>query len=126
MKESTAADLLSRGIDQLIATRREAGACLTIFTGYQKPVESLLLLAKKLAALLVPVEPLPSFREGLGQELLAVAQEKMASPRLTAQAHGRRWEILVGAAVGSLVSVAAVVALVARARGWNPRHIRAA
>ncbi len=68
-------------------------------------------LVKKLEEVLVPVEPSPAFVEDLGRRLLAMARQR--SIRL---ARRHRRELLIGAALGSLISLAGLYFLHSRAK----------
>lgn len=88
-----------------------------------------LALARELAALLTPVRPDPQFRDILLDSLLAAARQRQAQERLLSPAvsltpafnlTARHWAI-GAAAVGSVVSVAGLMAYF-----WRQRERRAA
>lgn len=83
---------------------------------------ALLHLARKLKQYLTPVEPSPEFRQTLHTTLVNAASAR----ELHETEHGswssqHKREILIGAAVGSALSIAGVVAFVLRGRG-ETRH----
>ena len=107
----------------------------TPHTGHGVPAEPLTLvpflgLARELTALFVPPRMRPEFRTGLEQSLLIAGHQQRAQAAIQLPAYvslprsladrvndvqvDRRW--VVGAAVGSAVSIASIVALVWRYR----------
>jgi hypothetical protein len=69
-------------------------------------------LAGQLANVLVPVAPRPAFEARLRESLLAAASQRLAAERESrVSALRRRW-VLIGAAAGSVMSVAGIVAAV--------------
>jgi hypothetical protein len=77
-------------------------------------------LAKRLFQALRPVEPAPAFRSALHASLVAEARigPPAAAPSWAAL---HRRELLIGAAVGSTISLAGVVALVLHRRDTSRR-----
>lgn len=74
--------------------------------------EPLLVVAEKVRASLLPVEPSPTFVQGLHRNLLAMASDKRPWTSLSVR-HG----LLIGAAaVGSALSVIGIITYVARSR----------
>jgi len=80
----------------------------------------LLDLARQLKTLLLPVEPTSLFRASLHDQLVAAARASLITPRPSWPSQHRRG-LLIGATVGSLLSVAGAVALAVRLRG-TPRR----
>lgn len=69
-------------------------------------------LAGQLAGVLAPVSPRPAFEARLKESLLAAASQRLAAERESrVSALRRRW-VLIGAAAGSVMSVAGIVAAV--------------
>jgi len=69
-------------------------------------------LAGQLANVLSPVAPRPAFEARLRESLLAAASQRLAAERESrVSALRRRW-VLIGAAAGSVMSVAGIVAAV--------------
>ena len=122
-------EILATHADKLNAGTNEEAAYLATLPEHQDTLEPLLALARKVKDALAPVEPDSAFCENLCLGLLAAARQRLAS-RLSLQAEGstksqrpvhlfrrHRKEILIGAAaVGSVVSVAGIVAYWIHAR----------
>jgi hypothetical protein len=122
-------EILATHADKLNAGTNEEAAYLATLPEHQDTLEPLLALARKVKDALAPVEPDSAFCENLRLGLLAAARQRLAS-RLSLQAEGstksqrpvhlfrrHRKEILIGAAaVGSVVSVAGIVAYWIHAR----------
>jgi hypothetical protein len=116
-------EILATHADRLNAGTNEEAAYLATLPERQDTLQPLLALARKVKDALVPVQPDPAFHENLRLSLLAAAHQWSAS-RLSLRAEGstksqrpvhlfrrHRKEILIGAAaVGSVVSVAGIVA----------------
>jgi hypothetical protein len=83
-------------------------------------LEDLASLARWLRYLLVPVEPAPLFRQALHARLLTAAKVEFATPAPSWQDMHKR-ELLIGAAVGSALSLAGIAAVIARLR-WTTRN----
>jgi hypothetical protein len=126
-------EILATHADKLNAGTNEEAAYLATLPEHQDTLEPLLALARKVKDALAPVEPDSAFCENLRLGLLAAARQRLAS-RLSLQAEPQaesstksqrpvhlfrrhRKEILIGAAaVGSVVSVAGIVAYWIHAR----------
>jgi hypothetical protein len=120
-------EILATHADKLNAGVNEEAEYLATLLEHQDTLQPLLALARKVKDALAPVQPDPAFCENLRLSLLAAARQRLASrPSLRAgpQAEGstkpqrpihlftrHRKEILIGAAaLGSVVSVASIVA----------------
>jgi len=122
-------EILATHADKLNAGTNEEAAYLATLPEHQDTLEPLLALARKVKDALAPVEPDSAFCENLRLGLLAAARQRLAS-QLSLRAEGstksqrpvhlfrrHRKEILIGAAaVGSVVSVAGIVAYWIHAR----------
>ena len=122
-------EILATHADRLNAGTNEEAAYLATLREHQDTLQPLLALARKVKDALAPVEPDSAFCENLRLGLLAAARQRLAS-RLSLRAEGstkfqrpvhlfrrHRKEILIGAAaVGSVVSVAGIVAYWIHAR----------
>jgi hypothetical protein len=97
-------ELLVAYTDHLLGLGPAPGLALTRYDR----VQGLLTLADHLRAILVPVRPDPDFRRRLHGELILKAQDRAAEPQISRFQQHRRG-ILIGAALGSLASVAGVV-----------------
>jgi hypothetical protein len=112
-------EILATHADKLNAGVNEEAAYLATLPEHQEDtLQPLLALARKVKDALAPVEPAPAFCENLRLSLLAAARQRLVS-RLSSTKSQRpiylfrrhRKEILIGAAaVGSVVSVAGIVA----------------
>ena len=117
-------EILATHADKLnVGTNKEAEYLATL-PEHQDTLQPLLALAQKVKYALAPVEPGPAFCENLRLSLLAAAHQRAAS-RLSSTKSQRpvhlfrrhRKEILIGAAaLGSVVSVAGIVAYWIHAR----------
>jgi hypothetical protein len=111
-------EILATHADKLNAGVNEEAAYLATLPEHQDTLQPLLALARKVKDALAPVEPAPAFCENLRLSLLAAARQRLVSrlsstksQRPTYLFRRRRKEILIGAAaVGSVVSVAGIVA----------------
>jgi len=117
------AELVSQYIDQVLSGGQGAAAYAAVFAGYRSELEPLLHMVARIRSDLVRLEPRPVFREGLRCRLVVAAGSQPAP----SQAVGRRLpapsrEVIIGAAaVGSLVSAAAIF-MVARSRAQAARR----
>jgi len=111
-------EILASHADKLNAGTNEEAEYLATLPEHQDTLQPLLALARKVKDALAPVEPDPAFRENLRLSLLAAAHQRSAS-RLSSTKSKRpvrlfrrhRKEILIGAAaLGSVISVAGIVA----------------
>lgn len=113
MSERVLTEVLSKLIDA--GTGLEAEYLAVLDAHRQREIESLLAVIRLVRATLIPVQPRPRFVTALRASLLTIPLESLPAATSTPV---RR--IVIGAvAVGSLVSAAAVLVLVARAR--SPR-----
>ncbi len=115
MSDNVVVEVLAAHADHLIGDG-ESGAgskeYLDLLPAYQAELTPLLGIAERVKAALVPVEPSRAFEAGLKQDLLAAAikraEEKEDKKRVSFL---RRRGVLIGAAaVGSVLSVAGIVA----------------
>ena len=112
-------EILATHADKLNAGTNEEAEYLATLSEHQDTLQPLLTTARKVKDALAPVEPDSAFCENLRLSLLAAAHQRSAS-RLTSSTKSRRpvhlfrrrkKEILIGAAaLGSVVSVAGIVA----------------
>ena len=125
-------DLLSRYLDQ-IGYSGGNGRHAVAIPADNEQLESLLRLATQLNRAMGPVQPSPAFASRLRRELFAAARQQAnkATPRAGDQPPTKldiakkQWEthnreILLGAAMGSLLSVAAAIALTKSRKGVKP------
>jgi len=116
-------EILATHADKLNAGGNEEAEYLATLLEHQDALQPLLALARRVKEALTPVEPAPAFCKNLRRSLLAAAHQRSAS-RLSLQVgvstksqhpvhlfRRHRKEILIGAAaLGSVVSVAGIVA----------------
>ena len=111
-------EILATHADKLNAGANEEAEYLATLSEHQDTLQLLLAVARKVKDALAPVEPDPAFRENLRLSLLAAAHQQLVSrlgstrPRLPVHPLKiSRNEVLIGAAaLGSVVSVAGIVA----------------
>jgi hypothetical protein len=129
MADRALIETLAAHADKLNMGTDEEAEYLTTLPEHQDTLQPLLALARGVKNALTPVEPDSAFRENLRLSLLAAARQRLAS-RLSLRAEGstkpphpvhlfrrHRREILIGAAaLGSVVSVAGIVAYWIHAR----------
>jgi hypothetical protein len=116
-------EILATHADKLNIGTNEETEYLATLPEHQDALQPLLALARKVKDALAPVEPDPAFRENLRLSLLAAAHQRSVS-RLSSKPQrsvdlfrSHRKEILIGAAaLGSVVSVAGIVAYWIHAR----------
>jgi hypothetical protein len=116
-------EILATHADKLNIGKNEETEYLATLPEHQDALQPLLALARKVKDALAPVEPDPAFRENLRLSLLAAAHQRSVS-RLSSKPQrsvdlfrSHRKEILIGAAaLGSVVSVAGIVAYWIHAR----------
>jgi hypothetical protein len=110
-------EILATHADKLNAGVSEEAEYLATLPEHQNTLQPLLALARKVKDALAPVEPDSAFCKNLRLSLLAAAHQRLASrpnsksQRPTHLFRRHRKEILIGAAaLGSVVSVAGIVA----------------
>ncbi len=85
-------------------------------------LESLIALAEEVDSVLVPVEPGQEFRTGLRDRLLGIVRQRPAG-EVIQPSEKRRWALIIGATLGSLLPVLGVVAYLLRSRlTGKPQH----
>ena len=115
MEDKVLAEILAAHANQLRENKRRGSDYLAMFPNYQEKLKPLLETAEKIKEVLEPVEPAPAFCQSLHEDLLAAGGRKLAKvvPQL---ARSHRKQILIGAALGSAVSVAGAIAYFIRSR----------
>lgn len=111
-------EILATHADKLNAGRNEEAEYLATLPKLQDTLQPLLALARKIKDALALMEPDPAFCENLRLSLLAAARQQSASPLSPTRSRRpvhlfrrHKREILIGAAaLGSVVSVAGIVA----------------
>jgi hypothetical protein len=114
MNQKVLRELLSRYVDQLFCSGDTNGRYKTPLKGYQEQLEPLLRVAINLTRTFGRVEPSPAFARRLQNQLLEAAHQKthlssLGPAKKSWQRYNR--QLLVGTTMGSLLSIAAVVAI---------------
>jgi hypothetical protein len=112
MSDHVVVEVLAAHADHLTSDGPESDDYLKLFPAYRAELKPLLKIAERVRAALVPVRPSPAFEAGLKQDLLEAAiqraEEREEKKRVSFL---RRRGVLIGAAaVGSVLSVAGIVA----------------
>jgi hypothetical protein len=112
MSDNVVVEVLAAHADHLTGDGPESEHYLNLFPAYRAELTPLLRIAERVKATLVPVNPSPAFEAGLKQDLLEAAiqraEEKEDKKRVSFL---RRRGVLIGAAaVGSVLSVAGIIA----------------
>lgn len=114
MWRDTEVDELDRYVDELNRENRRA------FTLVPATLGDLAAIARWIKFLLMPVDPTPLFRDALRARLVAAARAGLYEPPPSwAELHRR--ELIIGAALGSAISLAGLAAVIARTR-WAARN----
>jgi len=122
MTERVFAEILSAYADHLTCGETEETEYLmylTLFPEHQEELAPLLELTRRIREILAPVRPAEAFRKRLRQELVALAERRLASLPREARPHWRRAWLIGAAALGSVIaSILGVIAYL--------RHLKAA
>ncbi|MCL5961161.1 MAG: hypothetical protein M1358_17955 [Chloroflexi bacterium] len=118
MKQKALDDLLSRYADELNREGAPSTACSSAPGGVEPELEPMISVMQQVKETLVPVEPSTGFKDALGEKLIVAWHDQKRRERV--QSAQRRGFFLRAAAVGSFVSVAALVAMAARSRRSTP------
>jgi hypothetical protein len=89
--------------------------------GDQKVDASQAQLAEEIAGLFTPVRPRTDFKAELRQGLLATMRQRVLL-RIARPVERRRWALIAGAAVGSLVPLVGLAAYLVRSRSTGKPH----
>ena len=124
MENGVLVEILAAHADQLNEGGGEGDAYLAMFPAYREELSPLLATAGRVKEVLAPVRPEPAFREDLRKGLMAAARQRQAQVVVAPQG-GRGRGILIGAAaLGSVISVAGLLAHLLRSRrGEKPQAI---
>jgi len=117
MKRRALAELVCEYVDDLDAGMEEADSYWEAFPQFRADLEPLFVLSHRIKGTLVPVEPSPEFANALRSRLVTAWYENKACEEARNEEARRRGWWLRAAIVGSLVSMAALTAVVARSRG---------
>jgi hypothetical protein len=121
MAENVVVEVLAAHADRLVGNEANGEDYLNLFPDYQAELTPLLRIAERVKAVLVPVMPSPAFEAGLKQDLLAAAigRAEGQKNRKPVSFLRRRGVLIGAAAVGSVLSVAGIVAALL----WRQRSI---
>jgi len=112
VSENVIVEVLSAHADHLVGDQVNGEEYLNLFPAYRAELAPLIRIAERIKATLVPVTPAPAFTATLKQDLLAAAlqraEKQRSHPRVSF--FRRRGFLLGAAALGSVLSVAGVVA----------------
>ncbi len=123
MRRKALAEIVAQYIDSVNQAADKAVVSIATLAEDRRELEALIPVIHRLRETLMPVEPSPYFKDALEAKLVAAwhEQRRKAATQGTPQ---RREIFLRAAAVGSFVSVAALIAVVARSR-MRHAHIQA-
>lgn len=120
MPENVVVEVLAAHADRLVGNKANGEDYLNLFPAYQAELAPLLRIAERVKAVLAPVTPSPAFEAGLKQDLLAAALQRSEEQKEEKQVFFlRRRGVLIGAAVGSVLSVVGIIAALL----WRQRSI---
>ncbi|OGR23926.1 MAG: hypothetical protein A2139_01780 [Desulfobacca sp. RBG_16_60_12] len=120
MQDKVIVEVLAAHADHLAANRGAGEDYLNLFPAYRAELAPLLRIAEQVKAALAPVSASPEFQSGLKRDLLAAAlqrAEKQRNKRRTSFLLRR--EVLIGAALGSAISLAGIIAALL----WRQRSV---
>jgi hypothetical protein len=115
MEDKVLTEILMAHADRADGGRHNGKDYLEMFPVYCSELKPLLTTAEMVQEVLKPAEPAPAFRASLRQGLLAAAQEKVAARHIQPTRPPGRG-LLIGAALGSALSVIGLIAYVLRTR----------
>lgn len=124
MHNKTLADVLLAYADRLNQGRQDQDDYLAMFPEHREELASLMNIAARVKMALRPVRPAQAFREVLQSNLLAAARQKVREPHLVIRNPLAHRRVLIGAAIGSAVSVAVGItaALLLHNKALNKSH----
>jgi hypothetical protein len=119
MPDNVIAEVLAAHADQLLHKETDSEDYAHLFPAHEGELAPLLQIAQRVKAALVPATLSPEFEAGLKRELLAAAvrraeAKRSGKPIPLLQRRG----VLIGAAVGSVISVAGIIAALL----WRQRY----
>jgi F0F1-type ATP synthase membrane subunit c/vacuolar-type H+-ATPase subunit K len=111
MPENIIVEVLAAHADQLANSETDAEDYANLFPAHEAELASLLQVAQQIKRVLVPVTPSPEFETGLKRDLLAAAlQRANAKPTKQQTSLLYRRRFLIGAAIGSAISLVGIIA----------------
>ena len=116
MSERVLTEILAAHADHLARGEDREEEYLTLFAEYRNELAPLLGIARQVKEVLAQVQPSEAFRRRLHNDLVATARQRLAAgPRRYWSVWRRPWVIGV-AALGSVVSIASAVGVIAYRR----------
>ncbi|UCC86056.1 MAG: hypothetical protein JSV81_14500 [Anaerolineales bacterium] len=120
MPENVLVEVLAAHADRLVGNQANGEDFLELFPDHKAELAPLLRVAERVRAVLVPVTPTPAFETGLKKDLLEAAIRRVEEQKSKKKVSFlRRRGVLIGAAVGSVLSVAGIIAALL----WRQRSI---
>jgi hypothetical protein len=120
MPENVLVEVLAAHADRLVGNQANGEDFLELFPDHKAELAPLLRVAERVKAVLVPVTPTPTFETGLKKDLLEAAIRRVEEQKSKKKVSFlRRRGVLIGAAVGSVLSVAGIIAALL----WRQRSI---
>lgn len=120
MPETVLVEVLAAHADRLVGNQANGEDFLELFPDHKAELAPLLRVAERVKAVLVPVTPTPAFETGLKKDLLEAAIRRVEEQKSKKKVSFlRRRGVLIGAAVGSVLSVAGIIAALL----WRQRSI---
>ena len=111
MSENVVTEVLAAHADRLAGNEVNGEDYLNLFPDHQDELAPLLRIVERVRAVLVPMEPAPEFEAALKQGLLAAAIQRAEEQKSVKRVPFlRRRGFIIGAAVGSVLSVAGIIA----------------
>jgi len=126
MSDRVLTEILTAHADHLARGEALETEYLTLFPDYREELAPLLGLARQIKEALAPVRPAEAFRRKLRRELLAAAQQRPATPSLIERPRWRRAWVIGVAALGSVISLASAVGVIAYLRHAKAAKLTAA
>jgi hypothetical protein len=113
MPENVIAEVLAAHAQHMADDTTDSQDYLYLFPTHEAELAPLLRIAERVKTTLMPVEPSPEFEAALRRDLLAAALERAEDRKRKKRRLllGRR-KVLIGAVLGSAISVAGIVAAV--------------
>ncbi len=118
MPENLIVEVLAAHADQLANSETDADEYAILFPAHQAELAPLLQVAQQIKTVLVPVTLSPEFETGLKRDLLAAALRRAEAQSTRRPTSLYRRRILIGAAIGSAISLAGIVAALL----WRGRY----
>lgn len=123
VSERVLTEILAAHADLLVRGEAKGAQYSTLFPDYREELVPLLELAQEVRETLASVHPSEAFRRRLRQELLTTARQRVAVPLPTDRSRWRQPWVIGAAALGSVISLASAVGVIAylrRAKATKP------